>query len=330
MVFRSKKKGFSLFTPLIGTTVLVIAIMVSALMTSNDVKISHAITSSYEQSNQNFDAELIKAEASIGAFNLFNKFNRDELPTLSFNEVCTSTSHCKKLLKEDYRLSLNNYLLSNFYSEVKNAINTNSNYHFTRRYCPVEGVVANAKNCISTALGKAKQLFTLQQSGDNYKIKFKLVPKTGVGGVSPKKLNDSFIVEFTSSYQGNIALSILPRGFTYLTTNGIAGKFSKMAEIHHAFAKADVSGNTCYSKSFSWCLNHLNIPSDVDKIQVFEDSGGRIQTIFTWDSGFKVILRENGFSATSLPPEKCEWSNGGVVPSSIMSPLTGYDCSATI
>ncbi len=328
MVSKSKKKGFSLFTPLIGTTVLIIAIMISALMTTNDVKISHAITSSYEQSNQNFDAELIKAEASIGAFNLFNKFNEKKLPTLFFTE--TGTSNCYSLLEKDYKNSLNNYLLNNFYDEVSAAISTDANYHVTNRYCAAEGVVDNAKNCISAALGKASQLFTLQQNGNNYNIIFRLVPSSSI---SSKDLNDSFIVRFTSSYQGDIALSILPRSFTYLTNNGIAGTLHKMAEIHHAFSVAE-SGGVCHSKTYEQCFNSLSPSSDMD-VKVYRDNSGKIETVFVLQNGFSVTLIENGFSSYHIPiREKCEWSYGSIYhPSGLGSTaaaLAGYDCSETI
>ena len=64
--FRSKKsKGFSLFTPLVGTAVIIIAILISITMIQNNLRISEGISDSYISSQQATGSQLIETSASV-------------------------------------------------------------------------------------------------------------------------------------------------------------------------------------------------------------------------------------------------------------------------
>ena len=63
---RSKKsKGFSLFTPLVGTAVIIIAILISITMIQNNLRISEGISDSYISSQQATGIQLIETASSV-------------------------------------------------------------------------------------------------------------------------------------------------------------------------------------------------------------------------------------------------------------------------
>ena len=61
----NSSRGFSLFTPLVGTSIVIMAILISAGMIQNDIRISRTISSSYEVSSQGTVAKLIRASADM-------------------------------------------------------------------------------------------------------------------------------------------------------------------------------------------------------------------------------------------------------------------------
>jgi hypothetical protein len=58
-------RGFNLFTPLVGTALVVTAILISTGMIQNDVRMSRTLISSYEISSQSTTAKLIKATVEV-------------------------------------------------------------------------------------------------------------------------------------------------------------------------------------------------------------------------------------------------------------------------
>jgi len=62
MLKNGSKKGFSLFTPLVGTAIVVITIMIVSTMIQNDVRFSRSITSSYVVSSQTTVSRAISAD----------------------------------------------------------------------------------------------------------------------------------------------------------------------------------------------------------------------------------------------------------------------------
>src|SRR3989344_1793240 len=58
-------RGFSLFTPLIGTSMVIMAILISAALVQNDSRLSRGLSASYEVTSQGTVAKLIQAAASV-------------------------------------------------------------------------------------------------------------------------------------------------------------------------------------------------------------------------------------------------------------------------
>ena len=323
-----EKKGFSLFTPLIGTTVIVIAIMISSVMIQNDIKMSRAISSSYQQNAQELDAQLIIAASSIALFNSFKNINEDYVQTIDVSIVCSTQTICYNQLKTNYLTTLDNQVRNNLFTDITSSISRVSNYDSQSRSCPAAGnIIRTAGNCISTAMPQVSQSIDLADNNENYDITLNLVPSSG----SLDDFKKNFIVEFHNPQtHDSIALSIYPKNFKYTTTTNIRGKFLNMSQIYIAFESA--SGG-CSGSSYEDCFSSLSSSfdlSDVD-ISVYKriaipgvSSSPSTMVAFEWDEGMKITLKDSS-SPVGAYIKKCESVNGAVT-----SPALGGDCSAVI
>lgn len=65
MKLKNSSRGFNLFTPLVGTALVMTAIVIASGMVQNDIRISKTISASYEVSSQGMIAKLIRASAEM-------------------------------------------------------------------------------------------------------------------------------------------------------------------------------------------------------------------------------------------------------------------------
>src|SRR3989344_8426580 len=78
-------RGFSLFTPLIGTSMVIMAILISAALVQNDSRLSRGLSASYEVTSQGTIAKLIQATASAQMVENMQKLVDDRITNqLSF------------------------------------------------------------------------------------------------------------------------------------------------------------------------------------------------------------------------------------------------------
>ena len=62
---KGNSKGFNLFTPLVGTSVIIISILISITMIQNSINISEGVSKSYTSSQQVTGSQLIETSASV-------------------------------------------------------------------------------------------------------------------------------------------------------------------------------------------------------------------------------------------------------------------------
>ena len=65
MTSKNSSRGFSLFTPLVGTSIVIMTLIIASGMLQNDIRISRSLSASYEVSAQSLLAKLIKAGAEV-------------------------------------------------------------------------------------------------------------------------------------------------------------------------------------------------------------------------------------------------------------------------
>jgi len=62
---KMNEKGFNLFTPLVGTAVIIISILISITMIQNSINISEGVSKSYTVSQQAVQSQIIETSASV-------------------------------------------------------------------------------------------------------------------------------------------------------------------------------------------------------------------------------------------------------------------------
>jgi hypothetical protein len=95
------KKGFSLFTPLVGTAIVIMTILIASSMVQNDVRISRSITASYITSSQGVAAKLIKASAELHVLDQMKKGAKEFLSD-GYTAVCDTSDQCVEAAVEYY------------------------------------------------------------------------------------------------------------------------------------------------------------------------------------------------------------------------------------
>ncbi|MFH0986543.1 MAG: hypothetical protein V1911_00675 [Candidatus Micrarchaeota archaeon] len=170
----NKKKGFSLFTPLVGTSLVMIGLIVSAVMIENDVRISKSLTASYETSSQVTAARMMSASAIISIIE-----NSEKIAGKIFdNGITISTEGCAGTDEEcaeacaGYALAhinsqnqaggtIYNWLLSpnnSLYEGFDDAVESNTNYEISDSpnfECKTSNDADNAE-CNAKTTGKSK------------------------------------------------------------------------------------------------------------------------------------------------------------------------------
>ncbi|MFW5902277.1 MAG: hypothetical protein ACOCTT_00100 [archaeon] len=99
------KKGFSLFTPLVGTAVIIIAILVSITMIQNNLKISEGISDSYSASGQSIGSQTIQSASTGFIIDQIEKYTKKQLEGGRGDyitiEECEDGDECNSELKEE-------------------------------------------------------------------------------------------------------------------------------------------------------------------------------------------------------------------------------------
>ena len=291
------QKGFSLFTPLIGTTVIVIAIMLSAVMIQNDIRISRAITSSYEQSSQEITSRLIIASVTSGIDKGIKETVKDYFSTNRVFDGSFACTNCESKMRTDLARELNAHLKSGVYTEIFNEIEKVSNYEKQPGDCPSLGPNTDPQTCISNGLAGA----TVATISPSYVVNFNI----------PSAYNNYFVVTFKdTSGTGVTTLNIKPESTTYTIPNNIKQRFQRMSNIHR---------NVCNDADNDGYKNYLTSTTGIQKMYVYEKAGGAAgpkMTVFKMNNGHEIRLVEVGDDTLYLPPNGhlvCSKTSAGII-----------------
>ncbi|GEM_PF-6765674 len=216
-------RGFSLFTPLVGTTVIMIAIVVSASMVQNDVRISRGITASYEVASQSIASKIIKAAIDVKIienteFVLDNIMN-NQYSNPAISVTCSNKNSCLLAMERKFT-STDGTLVRELssgghgiYSGVINSIETVTNYKST----------SGNENGIFTFL--ANNPSAIKAEFVNGRLNIRLNPTVLT------QRNDLFSVSFQNNANkyDRITINIIPYGFTYVSKDSIDDMLTKSA-----------------------------------------------------------------------------------------------------
>jgi len=280
----SSSKGFSLFTPLVGTSLVIMAILISAGMVQNNIRITRTIGSSYEVSSQGIVAKLIRASADMYILSKMEETTYDAL-AIPFECVPDCNTEVNNRLTGTGTPSVYSELVSTtgIFNGMVGSIEEvlsgrGENYQSFRTPTFVQDSLHNSLKSISGP-------FDFGRTGsDQYYIKIN----------SAKFDSKDFYLEFQNPASGSmINVSIVPYGFNYTTPEPLYSLLDKTQRV------------------FAYFEGLLLIPAPSA-----DDFENELETEFT--GAYRDNLKQARFRANigkRLTVELCKGPCGGGVPS---------------
>lgn len=280
------KKGFSLFTPLVGTAVVMITILISVVMIQNDVRISRGLTASYEVSAQTISSKLIRAAAEVQIVENIGDAIEAVLDS-EFIAKCTKKTPCE--------IEIKNAILSRLASEITigshgvyfgvvENIEAVTDYEPVNQPCSIDPTCNSYSDlslrfdcCLSQALLQAGSVVDIDLSG-NLKVT-----------IDNSNMNpDAFSVAFQNKRDSSdrITLSIIPHEFSQETNIPIDDQVEDSAE---AFLDSR-SNKACKGVSGS------------SKVKFYND-GTNIRLSVKWNQGWgstTFIFQDKSFTSSEI------------------------------
>lgn len=228
-----EKKGFSLFTPLIGTTVIIIAIMVSAVIVQNDVRLSRSLSNSFKEANQEVAARTIKASTLMSISGGIDDIARDYFSS-GHNYKCYGQYSCKNVFKTNFSNSMKSGINSKLYSDILSDIQDITGYAPQRNDCKLGTHTQpdmEADNCLSQAVINGLDV-SVEEVGSNYEVKLKV--KNG--------WDDSFGIKFSEPQQHQaLVVSLKPDSSKFPLTFKAWEIMDKAISIYESLKAVDTS-----------------------------------------------------------------------------------------
>jgi hypothetical protein len=310
---KSSSKGFNLFTPLVGTALVIMAIVIAAGMVQNDVRIARTLTSSYEISSQSITAKLIKATAEVKMLENMERITYEEISDFPFQCLtnCGQEMDDRILSKDASKVpSVYSRLVGwdGIFYDMIDALTTvllggETNYD-------IIGNSQTIQNSLSDAIkNKVKNPFDIgHDSNGNYYIK--------INAASFKQYEGDFTLNFiNSATQSKISISVVPHDFEFKSVEPLYALLTKEKDFFVGTSALKLkddfrnifgdysSGLSKYVKSFEYSTNPL-LPGD-KKLQMEFYKGGSQDT-------FTATFQTTALGSLGLVKITCENSPSGL------------------
>ncbi len=239
------RKGFSLFTPLVGTAVIILAVMMTSIMVLNDLRMARGLINSYEYSSEANAGALIKAAAQLQILqNIENTLNDYFNNTFSFS--CPGTAKCED--EVDEWVNPNKDKMMGNKGEIARALFLGTNTIFSGVLGKIETVTdytvsdpALIGGNIDDALNDywlGGEMGVVEWGGQQPKVKFTTAALQG---------DPRFSVTF-QKHSNTVTVSILPDdSLTYVYKKRVKNKFTQSAINFDYFLS-----NVKTSSSITW------------------------------------------------------------------------------
>ncbi len=225
MTLKSSSRGFNLFTPLVGTALVIMAILIATGMVQNDVRISRTITSSYEISSQSIAAKSIRAAAEVRIIsnveNALNKLLAGDYGS-EFEITCSTESNCIDGAKAVFTNPHGTFMTvmttgaDGMYNGVIDSINTVSGYTTSATDSDLSAALATVSNA-------GKSVVSVDFPDDFVEVTINEMNIQTYAG-------DALKISFQDAQQNKMVVSIVPQSFSYRTTEPILKMIKATAE----------------------------------------------------------------------------------------------------
>jgi len=226
-------RGFSLFTPLVGTALVIMAILIATTMIQNDVRISRTITASYEISSQSIAAKLIKATVELQILTNIESILYDVISNpREFEIVCSNEDDC--------------------INKAKDVLNNPHDTFMTEMTTGAHGMYSGVIDSIYTVTGYTTSITDndLAAALSRVSAAGKTVVLVGFSDYVIITINEADIEKYAGDAlkvsfddkRGNVmVVSIVPGAFSYTTKEPIWEMVTKTADAFDSMTDNDVS-----------------------------------------------------------------------------------------
>lgn len=304
-----KAKGFSLFTPLVGTTVVAIAILLAAVMIQNDIRISRGLSSSYEVSSQAIAGKLIRAAAGMQILQNIEK-NINKYLDGSHIFTCSSAGECENDAKKPFKdeggdIESEMRGADGIYHGVVRNIEIVTNYEPSGTCTTFIECGDDFDCCISEALKGPPPISVIETDfivGGPDEGKYIVL----IDADSLDEISSALSVEFQSKTNPSdrVTLSIVPHDFSYTTPLRIGNYIKVTAEVFEDWVDNDK--DPCDTSS------PLLAATNVIGVRKRE-AGGKKRLEVDWEIKttpeltYTLIYQDDKFTDADLtsPPDTC-------------------------
>jgi len=211
MTLKNSSRGFNLFTPLVGTALVITAIVIASGMVQNDIRISKTISASYEVSSQGMIAKLIRASAEMQIIQSTERIAYEEASkpyTCEALYICNSAIY-HRLLGKDQTVVPSVYAdllgYDGLFADVINSVNMV--LETTGRQYELDGDYTSLHTDFADLLSRIDPFVLGYLDDGRYYVR-----------IDDTNINPSdFIIKFKDRGGGRMAVSIAPYAFNFTT-----------------------------------------------------------------------------------------------------------------
>ena len=278
---KSSSKGFNLFTPLVGTALVIMAILIATGMMQNDVRISRTIISSYEISSQSIAAKAIKAATEVRIISniesaLYKLLNGEY--GSEFEITCSNEAGCISAVESVFTNPHGTFMTvmttgaDGMYNGVIDSINTVSGYITSATDSDLSAALATVSNA-------GKSVVTVEFPNDFVEA---MINEKDIQTYAGNALR----ISFQDAQQNRMVVSIVPQNFTYRTTEPILKMIKATAEAFKDGLSKDTFEKRTGADLTIW-------PYYKDYDSCFDSSKKRVKTEWKLDNGdvFKLTFK---------------------------------------
>lgn len=155
-VKRRGSKGFSLFTPLVGTAVLTISIMIAVTMMHNNIRISEGLSHSYSASEQSIGAQSVESAVAGELLRNMESSTKDVLTDGYITAECNSGYACTSEIESNFNnwVTLEDYVFPRIHIGIERRIELSTEYEVVPgQDCPY-GDVTGVEECLAEVMSE--------------------------------------------------------------------------------------------------------------------------------------------------------------------------------
>lgn len=237
----TNEKGFTLFTPLVGTAVMIMSVLIVVSMLQNDIRFSHTLSNSYAAQSHLVSAKIIRANVLAAARMSLEKTTAKYLGA-GIHEMTETNARghggIAAAAKENIKSELASTLLSNLFTDIRNSLDD-----------------------LPDLAGGSVEYGTVAPPvppADSIDVAF------NAGGEITETLHankftnaEAYSVKFTDDLGNTIQVSIIPEGGTMTLEGDAIGTYiDKTAEAYKKFENMDTPPAEITGLLNPFCTSH--------------------------------------------------------------------------